>query len=80
MQGYKADLARLKASLRGQQAAYSRGQGTRTELGLSSDDAQQSSARHRERLLSSTAQLEKTGQRLTQSRQMMVDMEVGGLG
>ena len=68
---YREEVASLRDTLKPNSSG-----GARAELGLTSDPARNTSAAQRDRLLSSTAKLEKTGQRLTESRQMLAGMEV----
>ncbi|BDA47763.1 probable vesicle transport through interaction with t-SNAREs homolog [Coccomyxa sp. Obi] len=70
---YQEEVASLREALK-----RNSNRGTRAQLGLTSDPARDASAAQRERLLNSTAKLEKTGQRLTESRQMLAGMEEQG--
>jgi hypothetical protein len=71
VQDYRRDFDRLKQRI---QSALPSSE--RAQLGPVASDDNQVAARQRERLLTSTAQLEKTGRRLTESRQAMADIEV----
>lgn len=73
---YRADLAKLKEGVK--QAA--RGQPSadnRAELGLG-DDYYQTTAGQRERLLTSTDRLDRTGGRIQQGRQQLLETEATG--
>jgi vesicle transport through interaction with t-SNAREs 1 len=71
---YRADLAKLREDVR-RAAAASPADGGRAELGLS-DDYYQTSAGQRDRLLSATDRLGKTGERIQQGRQHLLETEV----
>ncbi|CAL8469774.1 g9316 [Coccomyxa elongata] len=68
---YQEEIASLREALK-------RNRGARAQLGLTGNLARDTSAAQRDRLLSSTAKLEKTGQRLTESRQLLAGMEEQG--
>lgn len=72
---YKADLAKLHESSRGAAASAPGGAAARAELGLH-DDYTQTSAGQRERLLQTTDKLGRTGERITQGRQQLLETEV----
>jgi len=72
---YKADLAKLRESAQGAAAAAPGGAAARAELGLG-DDYSQTSAGHLERLLQTTEKLGRTGERITQGRQQLLETEV----
>ena len=73
---YKADLAKLQESGKGAAASASGGAAARAELGLH-DDYAQSSGGQRDRLLHTTEKLGRTGERITQGRQQLLETEVG---
>jgi hypothetical protein len=75
---YKADLAKLQESSKGAAASASGGAAARAELGLH-DDYSQTSAGQRDRLLQTTEKLGRTGDRITQGRQQLLETEVGML-
>ena len=72
---YKADLAKLQESSKGAAATAPGGAASRAELGLH-DDYSQTSAGQRERLLQTTDKLGRTGERITQGRQQLLETEV----
>ena len=72
---YKADLAKLQESSKGAAASASGGAAARAELGLHDDYAQTSGAQ-RDRLLQTTEKLGRTGERITQGRQQLLETEV----
>ncbi|GAB4817816.1 hypothetical protein N2152v2_004862 [Parachlorella kessleri] len=72
---YKGDLAKLREDAK---KAAASGADTRAELGLG-DDYYQTSAGQRERLLQSTDRLEKTGSRIQQGRQQLLETEELGV-
>ncbi len=71
MRRYQEEVASLREALK-----QNSKRGAGAQLGLTGDLARDTSAAQRDRLLSSTAKLEKTGQRLTESRQLLAGMEV----
>lgn len=77
---YKADLAKLKEDAR--RASGGSGAGasadTRAELGLAGDYFQ-TSAGQRDRLLTATDRINKTGERIQQGRQQLLETEVGAV-
>lgn len=75
---YKADLSKLREDARRAAAAGGAGGGaeSRAELGLAGD-FYQTSAGQRDRLLNSTDRLTKTGDRIQQGRQQLLETEVG---
>jgi hypothetical protein len=73
---YKADLAKLHESCLAAAGAAHGGDAARAELGLS-DDYAQTSAGQRDRLLQTTEKLSRTGDRITQGRQQLLETEVG---
>ena len=72
---YKADLAKLQESAKSAGSAASGGAAARAELGLV-DDYSQTSAGQRERLLQTTDKMGRTGERITQGRQQLLETEV----
>ena len=72
---YKADLAKLQESAKAAGSAASGGAAARAELGLV-DDYSQTSAGQRERLLQTTDKMGRTGERITQGRQQLLETEV----
>lgn len=72
---YKADLAKLQESSKAAVGSASGGASARAELGLS-EDYSQTSAGQRERLLQTTDKMGKTGERITQGRQQLLETEV----
>eukprot|EP00884_Botryococcus_braunii_P015255 jgi/Botrbrau1/2412/Bobra.0395s0040.1 len=76
---YKADLAKLREDVRGAAAASSGGAAARAELGLA-DDFYSTSAGQRERVLNTTDRLSKTGDRIKQGRQQLLETEALGAG
>lgn len=72
---YKADLAKLREDVRGAATAVSGGAAARAELGLA-DDYYATSAGQRERVLQTTERLSKTGDRIKQGRQQLLETEV----
>lgn len=72
---YKADLAKLQESSKAAVGSASGGASARAELGLA-DDYGQTSAGQRERLLQTTDKMSKTGERITQGRQQLLETEV----
>ena len=72
---YKADVAKLREGAREAAAADSGGAAARAELGLGNDWAT-SNAGQRDRMLKTTDRLEKTGERITQGRQQLLETEV----
>ncbi len=78
MREYKADLAKLQESSKGAAASASGGAAARAELGLGDDNAQTSGGQ-RDRLLQTTEKLGRTGERITQGRQQLLETEVGRL-
>lgn len=72
---YKADLAKLQESSKAAAGSASGGASARAELGLS-DDYSQTSAGQRERLLQTTDKMGRTGERITQGRQQLLETEV----
>lgn len=72
---YKADLAKLQESSKAAAGAASGGPSARAELGLS-DDYSQTSAGQRDRLLQTTEKMSRTGERITQGRQQLLETEV----
>ena len=72
---YKADLAKLQESSKAAVGSASGGASARAELGLSEDYSQTSSGQ-RERLLQTTDKMSKTGERITQGRQQLLETEV----
>ena len=75
---YKADLATLQESSKAAAGAASGGASARAELGLS-DDYRQTSAGQRDRLLQTTEKMSRTGERITQGRQQLLETEVSML-
>ena len=75
---YKADLAKLQESAKAAGSAASGGAAARAELGLV-DDYSQTSAGQRERLLQTTDKMGRTGERITQGRQQLLETEVSTL-
>ena len=75
MREYKADLAKLRESAHAAVGSAAGGDAARAELGLAGDYAQ-TSAGQRERLLQTTEKLNKTGDRITQGRQQLLQTEV----
>eukprot|EP00884_Botryococcus_braunii_P015254 jgi/Botrbrau1/2411/Bobra.0395s0040.2 len=75
---YKADLAKLREDVRGAAAASSGGAAARAELGLA-DDFYSTSAGQRERVLNTTDRLSKTGDRIKQGRQQLLETEELGV-
>ena len=75
MREYKADLAKLRESAQAAAASEPGGAAARAELGLA-DDYSQTSAGQRERLLQTTDKLGRTGERITQGRQQLLETEV----
>lgn len=71
VRSYQEEVASLREALKRTSKSDARSQ-----LGLTRDTERDTSAAQRDRLLNSTAKLEKTGQRLTESRQMLAGMEV----
>lgn len=76
---YKADLAALKADTKKVSAAAAPGAAARAELGLG-DDYYSTSAGQRERMLASTERLNKTGARIQQGQQQLLETEELGVG
>ena len=73
---YKADLAKLQESSKAAAGSVAGGGASaRAELGLS-DDYSQTSAGQRDRLLQTTDKMSKTGERITQGRQQLLETEV----
>lgn len=73
---YEAQLWQLEAAVQQQQRAGREG-GRAELLGQRAEGAAAgSSASHRDRLLQSTQKLDRSGERIHQSRQMVADMEV----
>ncbi len=72
---YKADLATLQESSKAAAVVASGGASARAELGLS-DNYSQTSAGQRERLLQTTEKMSRTGERITQGRQQLLETEV----
>ncbi|BDA48337.1 Vesicle transport through interaction with t-SNAREs homolog [Coccomyxa sp. Obi] len=75
---YKADLAKLRESAQAAAASEPGGAAARAELGLA-DDYSQTSAGQRERLLQTTEKLGRTGERITQGRQQLLETEELGV-
>ncbi|PSC75220.1 Vesicle transport v-SNARE 13 [Micractinium conductrix] len=77
---YKADLSKLREDARRAAAAGGAGGGaeSRAELGLAGD-FYQTSAGQRDRLLNSTDRLTKTGDRIQQGRQQLLETEELGV-
>ncbi|CAL5224465.1 g7157 [Coccomyxa viridis] len=75
---YKADLAKLQESSKAAVGSASGGASARAELGLA-DDYGQTSAGQRERLLQTTDKMSKTGERITQGRQQLLETEELGV-
>lgn len=75
MREYKADLAKLRESAQAAAASEPGGVAARAELGLA-DDYSQTSAGQRERLLQTTEKMGRTGERITQGRQQLLETEV----
>ncbi|CAL5225835.1 g8616 [Coccomyxa viridis] len=74
VRGYEAHVRQLEAQVRSGLRA-----GDRAELlGQRADGALPGSASQRDRLLQSTQKLDKSGERIQQSRQMVADMEAQG--
>ena len=78
MRDYKSDLAKLKEEVRAASVAASGGAAARAELGLG-DDYFATSSGQRERLLQSSERLGKTGDRIKQGRQQLLETEVCAL-
>lgn len=76
---YKADLASLKDQLVKARSANSEYDATRAELGLGMDHASSSQAQ-RDRMLSATAKLEQSGERLQQGKKLLAETEELGTG
>ncbi len=72
---YKADVAKLRESAQAAAASTPGGAAARAELGLM-DDYSQTSSGQRERLLQTTEKLGRTGERITQGRQQLLETEV----
>ena len=72
---YKADLAKLRESAQVAATSAPGGAAARAELGLA-DDYSQTSAGQRDRLLQTTEKLGRTGERITQGRQQLLETEV----
>lgn len=75
---YKADLSSLKDQLKKAAQSVSRGEAARAELGLGSDYFSTTSGQ-RERMLTATEQLNRTGVRLQQGRQQLLETEELGV-
>ena len=75
MREYKADVAKLRSSAREAAAADSGGAAARAELGLG-DDWAASGPAQRDRMLQTTERLERTGDRIQQGRQQLLETEV----
>lgn len=75
---YKADLAKLQESSKGAVGSAAGGASARAELGLS-DNYSTTSAGQRERLLQTTDKMSKTGERITQGRQQLLETEASVL-
>lgn len=75
---YKADLATLRADAKKVSAAAAPGAAVRAELGLD-DDYYSTSAGQRERMLTSTERLNKTGHRIQQGQQQLLETEELGV-
>ncbi|KAK9858415.1 hypothetical protein WJX84_005747 [Apatococcus fuscideae] len=76
---YKADLQRIRTDLQSAGAAAPGGAAARAELGLG-DDYYQTSSGQRERMLQTTERLGKTGDRIQQGRQQLLETEELGAG
>ena len=72
---HRSRLKDIENGLRARPSPASTGTDARRALGLDSSSAL-ASAGQRDRLLGSTAKLEKSGQRIQQSQQLVADMEV----
>ncbi|KAG2443669.1 hypothetical protein HXX76_002018 [Chlamydomonas incerta] len=76
---YRADLASLKEQLQKARSSTSDFESGRAELGLGMDYASSSSAQ-RDRMLSATAKLEQSDERLKQGKQLLAETEDLGAG
>lgn len=76
---YKADLAKLRENAATASSQASGGAAARAELGLA-DDYSSTSAGQRERMLKSTDQMAKTGERIQQGRAQLLETEELGVG
>ncbi|KAG2443670.1 hypothetical protein HXX76_002018 [Chlamydomonas incerta] len=74
---YRADLASLKEQLQKARSSTSDFESGRAELGLGMDYASSSSAQ-RDRMLSATAKLEQSDERLKQGKQLLAETEALG--
>ena len=76
MREYEAQLRQVEAAVQQQRRAGREG-GRAELLGQRAEEAAAgSSASHRDRLLQSTQKLDRSGERIQHSRQMVADMEV----
>ncbi|KAK9841953.1 hypothetical protein WJX81_000808 [Elliptochloris bilobata] len=75
---YKADVAKLRSGAQKAAAADSGGAAARAELGLG-DDWEASGPGQRDRMLQTTERLERTGERITQGRQQLLETEELGV-
>jgi vesicle transport through interaction with t-SNAREs protein 1 len=75
---YKADLASLRAEAKQASAAGAPGAAARAELGLE-DDYYSTSVGQRERMLAATERLNKTGNRINQGQQQLLETEELGV-
>ncbi len=76
---YKADLNKLKADAKKASTFTSSDSANRAELGLVGDSWSASSAAQRERLLATTDRINRSGERIQQSKQTLLETEELGV-